>query len=409
MFENLKHKFKSDIDGARISMHEEGKINVFLNTLFIGFLIGFLGTFVMLSIGAWEMIPLTVLSTAISVITFFIAIKTSSYKVPAFFFFLLWFTGVSFNIIYYDEVLHFASPIWIILINILVIYVLGIRIGFITLFISTLVFIFYLKNELAAGIERMSSLNENVLLSVYVEAAFAMASLGFLLWIIIENSRKSDIVLNEKNQKLEAQNAVILQSNEEKTIMLKEIHHRVKNNLQIITSLLRLQMNEIQNDEAIAKFRESINRVIAMSLIHEKIYQSDQLNQIDIREYFQSLGDDLIQSYATDKPVNLNLHMAHFHLPMEKLIPLALMFNELMTNSLKHAFENTELPEIHIELTRLTENRIEFIYADNGIWVQRESKSSLGIELIHSFAEQLDGNIEFESEKGTRYRLIFPN
>jgi two-component sensor histidine kinase len=218
---------------------------------------------------------------------------------------------------------------------------------------------------------------------------------------------KSDIVLNEKNQKLEAQNAVILQSNEEKTIMLKEIHHRVKNNLQIITSLLRLQMNELKNDEAVTKFKESINRVIAMSLIHEKIYQSEQLTQIDIREYFESLGNDLIQSYATDKQVHLKLQMAHFHLPMKKLIPLALMFNELMTNSLKHAFGSTPIPEISIELTRLPDSYIEFIYADNGIWVQRESKSSLGIELIHSFAEQLDGTIDFNSEKGSRYKLVF--
>lgn len=407
MFNNLKHKFKLDANGLTVSMHEQGKIVVFLNTLMIGFMIGSIGSIVMISIGAFEMIPLTVSCIIGCVITFFIALKTSSYKAPALFFFLIWFVGLSLNILFYKDSLHLASPFWLILINILVIYVLGIYIGLFTLFGSTLVFGYYLKHEFAAGFERIDSLSQNIQLSVYVETAFAMISLGYLLWVIIENSRQSDLVLNEKNQELTRQNAMIVQSNDEKTIMLKEIHHRVKNNLQIITSLLRLQMNEIENEEAISKFKESINRVIAMALIHEKIYQSEQLNQIDIREYFQSLSDDLIESYGIKKQIQFELHMTDIQLSMEKLIPLALMFNELMTNSLKHAFDATENPKIQLELTLISETQIQFIFNDNGRWIQPNKSNSLGIELIHSFVDQLDGDIQFTNENGTNYTIHF--
>lgn len=409
MLEKLKHQFIHGKNRQSISLHEAAKIDVFLNTLLLAFLIGVVGSIVMLVLQAYEILPLTVTCIIVAVLTFIISILSGSYRVPAFIFFSLWLLGLSLNILFYKEALHIASPFWLILINMLVIYVLGIYIGLGSLLISSIVFIYYLKIEFSQGLDRIQQMPPGVIQSAYVEVIFAMSTLGFLLWVIIEHSRKSDVVLARKNEELTEQNAIIQASNEEKTVMLKEIHHRVKNNLQIITSLLRLQMGEIEDNQAREKFKESINRVIAMALIHEKIYQSEHLNQISIQEYFQSLGNDLIQSYETDKKTHFQLQISDVSISMETLIPLALIFNELMTNSLKHAFHDTAVPCIDVELYSSTPHHFTFVYKDNGKWIDNTRENTLGSELIESFSEQMEAEMHVTRHPQTTYTLLIPH
>lgn len=326
----------------------------------------------------------------------------SSFKIGAILFLYFWFLGLSANIIFFKEAIHFASPFWIIIINILVIYILGFYHGIVTLLASAIVYIYYVEYGFWDSVERIQIVDKSILYSVYFEVIFAVITLAYLLYVIIENNRKPDIILNEKNKELVKQNKRIKASDEEKTVMLKEIHHRVKNNLQIVTSLLRLQMEDLKSDEAIGKFKESINRIIAMSMIHEKMYQSDSLNKINIQDYFKELTDDIKTSYNLNNVVSIKLKCKIDQLDIKTLVPLALLVNELLSNSLKHAFTEIQAPEVTIEFSELGEDLFLLMYSDNGKWVEPSNKKTLGLELITSFCEQMEGELDFSSNP-TKY------
>jgi two-component sensor histidine kinase len=189
--------------------------------------------------------------------------------------------------------------------------------------------------------------------------------------------------------------------------MLREIHHRVKNNLQVITSLLRLQSKDIDDPEVIKQFSEATNRVIAMSLIHEKIYQTKNLSDIDISSYFETLTKELIRSYTLAIPIETNIIANIEAITTDHMVPLALLLNELTSNSLKHGFRDKEIGKINISLTEIN-NEMHLTYSDNGHWNLSEKKFSFGLELIDTLTEQLDGHYERTTEDGTHYKFVFP-
>ncbi|MGB1102662.1 MAG: sensor histidine kinase [Crocinitomicaceae bacterium] len=189
--------------------------------------------------------------------------------------------------------------------------------------------------------------------------------------------------------------------------MLKEIHHRVKNNLQVIRSLLRLQSREIENQSSHSHFKEAIDRVSAMALIHNQMYQSKDLDRINLEPYLQSLSKNILHSYALEIPVDIQFDISLAHASSNNIVPMALIFNELMSNSLKHAFNEQTRGLITVEAYQSSDKRIEFIYADNGQWKPPEREDSFGMELIETLAEQLGGNVERNTEKGTKFTFIF--
>ena len=192
-------------------------------------------------------------------------------------------------------------------------------------------------------------------------------------------------------------------------MMLKEIHHRVKNNLQVITSLLRLQSRELENEEAISKFQETTNRVIAMSMIHEKMYQSEELSKINIEEYFNSLSNDLLSSYQVAFPIDIKIYCSIETLGMRPIVPLALIFNELLSNSLKYAFCGNNAAKIDIKLQKMEQGIFVLSYEDNGTWKIPTRKDSFGMELIDALTEQLEGSMSFSDNRVTKYVFEFPN
>ncbi|MBK9192832.1 MAG: sensor histidine kinase [Crocinitomicaceae bacterium] len=191
--------------------------------------------------------------------------------------------------------------------------------------------------------------------------------------------------------------------------MLKEIHHRVKNNLQVITSLLRLQSREIEDEKTKAQFQDAVQRIIAMSLIHEKIYQNENLSKIDLKDYLDTLAADLIHTYADNIKITLDINSALDRLGNNTLVPVALIFNELISNSLKHAFNDLDHGHIKVELFPREKNMFELMYKDNGKWSEPVKEGSFGLELIETLTEQLDGKVERKSENGTVYRFILKN
>jgi PAS domain S-box-containing protein len=205
----------------------------------------------------------------------------------------------------------------------------------------------------------------------------------------------------------------------EKEALLKEIHHRVKNNLQIISSLLNLQSSMVKDEKVVEIFRESQNRVRSMALIHEKLYRSDNLARIKFDEYINELGSFLLRAYqdsASDIQLEINAERIDFDL--DTAIPCSLIINELISNSLKHGFPADLAPpadcnrKIYVELVKPSENTARLMVKDNGIGYPSEAdfhqSGSLGLQLVKSLTAQLDGEIWFASRDGAQTEIVFP-
>ncbi len=203
----------------------------------------------------------------------------------------------------------------------------------------------------------------------------------------------------------------IKQSLKEKEVLLREIHHRVKNNLQIISSLLSLQSRYIKDKEAFELFMESQARVKSIAGVHEKLYQSKDLTRVDFADYIKSLSSNLLYTYAAyPNLIKLNINVEDVSLNIETAIPLGLIVNELLTNSIKHAFPDGREGEIRIDL-RPTDDRIELVVGDNGVGFPEDldfrKTESLGMQLVFELVDQLDGEIELDRSHGTEFKIVF--
>ncbi len=200
-------------------------------------------------------------------------------------------------------------------------------------------------------------------------------------------------------------------------MLLKEIHHRVKNNLRIIQSMLNLQMPYINDPQALELFKESRNRIYSMALIHEKLYQSESLAQIDIREYVQSLTSNLFLSYGvSDRVITPRIYVEDVPLDIDTLVPCALIINELVSNSLKHAFpasstRSAATGEIRIDLRRDIGNRLRLAVSDDGVGLPEglsiEKSRSLGLQLVSVLVRQLKGVVALHSRAPTEFVISF--
>lgn len=208
----------------------------------------------------------------------------------------------------------------------------------------------------------------------------------------------------------------IKKSLREKEVLLKEIHHRVKNNLQIIHSMLNLQLPYIRDEQAISLFKESQNRIYSMALIHEKLYQSESLARIDAAQYIHALAANLFHSFGvSERTMKLTVDADNIAFDIDTLIPCALIINELVSNSLKHAFTASvatgEKAEIRILLRREIDNRFVLIVGDNGSGLPEdfaiEGCESLGLKLVKVLVAQLRGVIHFDTAAGTEFEIAF--
>lgn len=201
---------------------------------------------------------------------------------------------------------------------------------------------------------------------------------------------------------------------EERELLLKEIYHRVKNNLQVVSSLLKMQADKIPDPQIKKYFLDSKDRVSAISLIHEKLYRMRDLSRIDFTDYIFSLVENLKGMHTIKNPVKIDVDAQKLYLPIDLAMPCGLILNELITNALKHAFdENFSNPRIEITFT-MTPNRKKYYLAvmDNGSGfpenVELKTYDSLGIKLINTLIAQIDGTVELERGKGSKIIIEFP-
>ncbi len=199
----------------------------------------------------------------------------------------------------------------------------------------------------------------------------------------------------------------------EKEVLLEEVNHRVKNNMQIISSMLRLQFRNLKDPGLEIQLNEIQQRIQTMSLVHEKLYQSSTLSRIDLPDFITDLSRELLSSYGiSGERVKLHLELASVSLDMSLTIPCGLIINELFINSLKYAFPDETKGEIHIELFREPPGQIRLQFYDNGPGLPPETdwtqSSGMGLRLIHILSRQLRGEYKLRSENGTRFELNFP-
>ncbi|MDD5677776.1 MAG: PAS domain S-box protein [Kiritimatiellae bacterium] len=219
--------------------------------------------------------------------------------------------------------------------------------------------------------------------------------------------------LEAANQQLRSREKELLAANRDKEVLLKEIHHRVKNNLQVISSLLKLQLGHVQDRQAAAVIRECQNRIKSIAIVHEKLYQSRSLAEVDIGNYIQSLISHLFRMFLVDPgSVTMDVAVDNVALHIDQAIPCSLIINELVSNALKYAFPDNRRGVIRIRLQAGANDLFRLEVGDNGVGfpsqVDFRNTASLGLQLVMTFVEQLGGSIERSPGPGTTFVVTFP-
>jgi two-component sensor histidine kinase len=213
--------------------------------------------------------------------------------------------------------------------------------------------------------------------------------------------------ITEKKQN----NKELLNSLREKEVLLKEVHHRVKNNLQVVSSILNLQTSHIKDEKVLSVLDESQNRIKSMSLIHENLYQTNDFAFVNFTEYIKNLVKNLIHSYRVyDIKINYEFDFKDIKLDLDHAIPCGLIVNEIVSNTLKYAFVGRSEGTVFLSIKK-EKNKFYLEIGDDGIGLPKEidieNTETLGLQLVCSLVEQINGTMKLKEGKGTRYLIIF--
>ena len=228
------------------------------------------------------------------------------------------------------------------------------------------------------------------------------ALLGFALVLILLAYRT--------NQKKKVITALLKEQNEAKTTIIKEIHHRVKNNLHIVNSLLRRQSKEVEDEAILDMFKKAQSRVVSMAILHEKMYNTDNLQNVNVKEHIEQLVRDLIKTYGIHRTIDLKFDIEPISLKMETLVPLGLIINELITNSLKYAFKGREKGLIYLKMKQQDDHSVELIIGDDGVGMNADinpESDQMGSAIVKTLVRQLNGTIVLHGNEGTAYKIVF--
>jgi PAS domain S-box-containing protein len=237
---------------------------------------------------------------------------------------------------------------------------------------------------------------------------------------LLDNPAVRGVVLNARDvttrrlaeEALQKTEQELRSSLREKEVLLQEIHHRVKNNLQVISSLINLQMRRLKDTSSREALEECQHRVLAIALIHEKLYRSKGLDSVPLSDYVSSLAGGIFETSKVEaSAVSLQIAVADMALPVDKTIPCGLILNELITNALKHAFVGGRRGSICISMERLNDDRLKLVVADNGVGLPAgldiRRCPSLGLQLVNTLAAQLHAQLEVDVRGGTSFQLTF--
>lgn len=316
---------------------------------------------------------------------------TGKYKLVAYWS-VIGATLLCIALLFIEEDSHIAADtMWCLLVGIFSYYLFDFKIGGLFLSITLISLSLYLLFEddptkyfVTDTIQRRTFVAINVLL---VGATFGVV----LHKMTVESKRTIELYGKQLDQ------------NE---ILVKEIHHRVKNNLQVISSLLKLQSYEISNSELKGEFEDAVGRIRSMALIHEKMYQKD-LAEINIKDYFETLSSEISNSLEVNTEIKVNVKSDFTSVDSKGLVPLSLIFNELMTNSIKHGFKGKDKGVIDVSFHH-NKDSIHLSYSDDGTWIEPAKEESFGLEIVRILTEQLDGKCERKTSDKTEFHFQFP-
>lgn len=225
--------------------------------------------------------------------------------------------------------------------------------------------------------------------------------------------------LTATNEEFEAQNLELIKSQEaisdsleEKIVMLKEIHHRVKNNMQIVSSLLNLQSLNIENPAVRQIIQDAVGRIHSMALIHEKIYRADNFSQFNMAAYLNDLADEVISLYSSiPNAIRVDSDMEQIYLPVDQAVPCGILINEVLTNAMKHGCRDVGDCRIDLSMSR-KDGMVTISIADSGPGMDpelygSEKKKTMGLQIIEALAQQLNAELRLEVDKGTRFTIRF--
>jgi two-component sensor histidine kinase len=239
--------------------------------------------------------------------------------------------------------------------------------------------------------------------------------ISIILYRNNRNKQKANLSLQDKNDKIERTvselniaQASLLARNGENELLLKEIHHRVKNNLEVVSSLLALQSNQIDDENTKGAMLEGQNRVQSIGIVHQKLYQGENLGAIEMKDYFINLSDSILDSFGATKRVQVECAMNALNVDIDTAVPLGLIVNELLTNTIKYAFPDGRSGKVQIKLERKQNGVLEMEISDNGVGKSDIIKGTgFGGQLISLLTQQLGGTIKEENDNGTHIFFEF--
>lgn len=239
-----------------------------------------------------------------------------------------------------------------------------------------------------------------------IASAFAV---GFFIYLSVKNNLNTSLLYEKRIKERELAEKTIKQTIAEKDILLTELHHRVKNNLAVIAGLFSLKLDSLKNEEARDVLLESRNRVRSMALIHNRLYKSSNFANVNFEEYIHELVNEIKLSYPSiANSIAINTHISNITLNVNTAIPCGLILNELLSNCYKHAFKGRSSGSIYISFSKIGD-KIQLIVKDNGVGLKPdyEKSETLGLTVIQSLCEQLEGVCEYKVDEGTRFTLTF--
>lgn len=253
--------------------------------------------------------------------------------------------------------------------------------------------------------------NEKVIRYVFIGSVTILVLFLVFLYNSFRTKKKKSEELESQRKQIDKQNEQLKKLLAEKEWLLKEIHHRVKNNLQIVISLLNTQSAYLDNEDALMAIQNSQHRMHAMSLIHQKLYQSDNLSMIDMSWYIYELITYIKECYSSEKNINFILDTEKVYLDVAQAVPMGLIVNEAINNTVKYAFPKNTKGEVYVSLKNIEKNLYQLIISDDGIGLPEnfdiDETESLGMNLMRGLADQLDGTFSLENKNGLKIIVTF--
>jgi two-component sensor histidine kinase/ligand-binding sensor domain-containing protein len=251
-------------------------------------------------------------------------------------------------------------------------------------------------------------------------ALLALVLIATIYWIIkwrttqlAADKSKLEQTVSERTTQLKQSLSEQAELLSEKDVLMKEIHHRVKNNLQVISGLLELQSKTVNDDAAKDALMEGRNRVRSIALIHQNLYQVENLSSIELKRFVNDLCRQIESVYKKQNKITMNIKVPELYLDIDSAVPLGLIMNELLSNSFKYAFDNVTEGEIDLEIRVVEEGKYELVYSDNGpglpVNFDLATAKTLGMQLIHDLSRQIGGRVKYEYKNDALFIINFTN